>query len=141
MKLKRNIYAFVLVVTSVSGAYFAGRTTAQTGAAPQTTADNEYQAGATLWMQKAAEYRALAYQAFNLARWQLDSDFDKKTFKKGTSDPAIALIKRHLQITGDMPGGDTTAMYNDTLFQMNGCHKVFSHYHQDRYNRIAVSVL
>jgi murein L,D-transpeptidase YcbB/YkuD len=39
----------------------------------------------------------------------------KKTFKKGASDSAIALIKRHLQITGDMPGGDTTSVYNDTL--------------------------
>jgi 5'-nucleotidase (lipoprotein e(P4) family) len=33
-------------------------------------------------MQKAAEYRALAYQAYNLARWQLDADLDKKNFKK-----------------------------------------------------------
>jgi 5'-nucleotidase (lipoprotein e(P4) family) len=33
-------------------------------------------------MQKAAEYRALAYQAFNLARWQLDADLDKKNLKK-----------------------------------------------------------
>jgi murein L,D-transpeptidase YcbB/YkuD len=39
----------------------------------------------------------------------------KKTFKKGTADSTIALIKRHLQITGDMPAGDTTAIYNDTL--------------------------
>jgi 5'-nucleotidase (lipoprotein e(P4) family) len=33
-------------------------------------------------MQKAAEYRALAYQAFNLARWQLDADLDKKNVRK-----------------------------------------------------------
>jgi len=33
-------------------------------------------------MQKAAEFRALAYQAFNLGRWQLDADFDKKNLKK-----------------------------------------------------------
>jgi L,D-transpeptidase YcbB len=39
----------------------------------------------------------------------------KKTFKKGTADSTIALIKRHLQIIGDMPAGDTTAVYNDTL--------------------------
>ncbi len=45
-------------------------------------ADSEYQIGATLYMQKAAEYRALAYQAFNLARWQLDADLDKKNVKK-----------------------------------------------------------
>ena len=29
-----------------------------------------------------AEYRALAYQAFNIARLRLDEDFDKKTLKK-----------------------------------------------------------
>ena len=33
-------------------------------------------------MQKAAEYRALTYQAFNIARMQLDADFDKKNLKK-----------------------------------------------------------
>jgi 5'-nucleotidase (lipoprotein e(P4) family) len=33
-------------------------------------------------MRKAAEYRALAFQAFNLARWQLDADLDKKNVKK-----------------------------------------------------------
>jgi len=38
--------------------------------------------GAVLYMQKAAEYRAMAYQAFNLARWQLDADLDKKNAKK-----------------------------------------------------------
>ena len=40
---------------------------------------------------------------------------DKKTYKKGTSAPAIALIKRHLQLTGDMPGGDTSQVFTDTL--------------------------
>ncbi len=36
------------------------------------TADNEYQTGAILWMQSSAEYRALAYQTFVLARLRLD---------------------------------------------------------------------
>ena len=40
---------------------------------------------------------------------------DKKALKKGTSSPTIALIKRHLQITGDLPGVDTSQVYNDTL--------------------------
>lgn len=47
----------------------------------QPAADLQYQAGATLYMQKAAEYRALAYQSFNLARWQLDCDLDKSNVK------------------------------------------------------------
>ena len=33
-------------------------------------------------MQKAAEYRALAYQAFNIARLRLDADLDKKNLKR-----------------------------------------------------------
>jgi 5'-nucleotidase (lipoprotein e(P4) family) len=40
----------------------------------QTGADNEYQTGAILWTQSAAEYRALAYQSFVLARLRLDTD-------------------------------------------------------------------
>ncbi len=82
MKLKRNIYTFVLLSCSVAATYFGTVSTAQQGVAKQLPADTEYQAGATLFMQKAAEYRALAYQAYNLARWQLDADFDKKNVKK-----------------------------------------------------------
>lgn len=50
--------------------------------AVQPAADLDYQIAAILFQQKAAEYRALAYQAFNLARWQLDADLDKKNIKK-----------------------------------------------------------
>lgn len=49
---------------------------------PVQTADLDYQTAAVLYMQKAAEYRALAYQAFNLARMQLDADLGKKNVKK-----------------------------------------------------------
>lgn len=42
-------------------------------------ADLEYQVAATLYQQKAAEYRALAYQAFNLARLRLDKDLDRRS--------------------------------------------------------------
>lgn len=48
---------------------------------PVPAADNEYQMAATLYMQKAAEYRALCYQAFNLAKLRLDADADKKNLK------------------------------------------------------------
>jgi 5'-nucleotidase (lipoprotein e(P4) family) len=44
--------------------------------------DLSYQISGILYTQKSAEYRALAYQAYNLARWQLDADFDKKNVKK-----------------------------------------------------------
>lgn len=83
MNYRKFTLSFALVVCSVFSTYFITASTAQQAAQPaQATADNEYQAGAILWMQKAAEYRALAYQAFNLARWQLDADLNKKNSKK-----------------------------------------------------------
>lgn len=82
MKLKRNIYTFALLSCSVAATYFVTVSTAQQGVAKLGDANTEYQAGATLFMQKAAEYRALAYQAYNLARWRLDADFEKKNVKK-----------------------------------------------------------
>lgn len=39
----------------------------------------------------------------------------KKTLKPGLSDPVIALIKKRLQISGDMPAGDTSQVFDDTL--------------------------
>jgi len=45
-------------------------------------ADLDYQTAAVLYMQKAAEYRALAHQAFNIARLRLDEDFQKKNLRK-----------------------------------------------------------
>jgi murein L,D-transpeptidase YcbB/YkuD len=41
----------------------------------------------------------------------------KKPLKKGDSAAEIPLIKRHLSITGDMPGNDTSKVFNDTLEQ------------------------
>jgi 5'-nucleotidase (lipoprotein e(P4) family) len=50
-------------------------TFAQTAApAEKKQADNVYQEGAILWTQTSGEVRALAYQAFNLARMMLDRD-------------------------------------------------------------------
>jgi 5'-nucleotidase (lipoprotein e(P4) family) len=39
----------------------------------------EYSIQSVLWQQHAAEYRALAYQAFNLAQMQLDDILENKT--------------------------------------------------------------
>ncbi len=83
MKLKSSLYIFLLVVCSTSATYFVTVSTAQqSSSVAQGNADVQYQVGGALYMQKAAEYRALAYQAFNLARRQLDADFDKRLIKK-----------------------------------------------------------
>lgn len=38
-----------------------------------------------------------------------------KSLKKGSSSPTVAVIKKRLQLTGEMPGTDTSQVYNDTL--------------------------
>ena len=84
MKIKNYLLTAALVTSSIISTYFiTATTTAQQGAQTASiVADNEYQVSAVLFMQKAAEFRALAYQAFNIARMQLDADFDKKTLKR-----------------------------------------------------------
>ena len=42
---------------------------------------------------------------------------DAKQFKKGSSSPAILLLKKRLQLAGYMPEGDTSKNYNDSLVQ------------------------
>jgi murein L,D-transpeptidase YcbB/YkuD len=39
----------------------------------------------------------------------------KKTLKKGVSDPSISIIKKRLEITGEMIGKDSSQVFNDTL--------------------------
>jgi 5'-nucleotidase (lipoprotein e(P4) family) len=80
----RNYFLVVcLVAFSVTSTYLVTSSfTTQGARILQGTTDTEYQVAALLYMQKAGEYRALAYQAFNIARWQLDADLDKKNVKK-----------------------------------------------------------
>jgi 5'-nucleotidase (lipoprotein e(P4) family) len=55
----------------------------------QEGADNEYQTGAILWTQTSAEYRALAYQAFSLAKLRLDQDLTGRTRVRAAKPPAV----------------------------------------------------
>jgi 5'-nucleotidase (lipoprotein e(P4) family) len=80
MKANKYLLPLALVCASLVPTYFVTSSAAQQ-AAPE-LAVAEYQVGAVLYMQKAAEFRALAYQAFNLAKMNLDADFDKKNIKK-----------------------------------------------------------
>ncbi len=82
MKTKNCFLAIGLVVSSVVSTYFVTFSTGAQTPARAAIADNDYQVGGVLYMQQAGEYRALTYQAFNLAQWQLDADFDKKNLKK-----------------------------------------------------------
>jgi 5'-nucleotidase (lipoprotein e(P4) family) len=83
MRSKNYVLSFCLVAFSVASTYFVTSSFVTQGAPMvQDTIDTEYQLAAVLYMQKAGEYRALAYQAFNIARWQLDADLSKKNEKK-----------------------------------------------------------
>jgi len=81
LRLKFNGITLATVIF-LAGSAALNLSAQQAAPTPTPAADTEYQAGATLYMQKAAEYRALCYQAFNLAHWQLDHDLNKKTIKK-----------------------------------------------------------
>jgi 5'-nucleotidase (lipoprotein e(P4) family) len=50
----------------------------------QSDVDNEYQTGAILWTQSSAEYRALAYQTFVLARLRLDENLRSHERRRNT---------------------------------------------------------
>jgi 5'-nucleotidase (lipoprotein e(P4) family) len=61
-------------------------------AVAQGKADNEYQTAAILWTQSAAEYRALAYQTFVLARLRLDQDLQHRRAKRGARSRAAVIV-------------------------------------------------
>src|ERR1041385_5138338 len=63
---------------------------AQTSPSRQAGADNEYQTGAVLWTQSSAEYRALAFQTFSLAKLRLDQDLAQHRSRRSKAlRPAI----------------------------------------------------
>lgn len=55
----------------------------------QTGPDLEYQVGSILWTQTSAEYRALAYQAFDLAKLRLDQALAKQKSVRAAKPMAI----------------------------------------------------
>jgi 5'-nucleotidase (lipoprotein e(P4) family) len=82
MSIKNYLLGSGFVLTSFLSIYFAVASGAQTAVQAVPAHSYDYQIGATLYQQKSGEYRALAYQAYNLARLRLDEDLDKKNVKK-----------------------------------------------------------
>ncbi len=76
MKSKKYLLTFGLVLSSIVSTYFVTVSTAQQGATQTQiqTVNNDYQINATLFMQKAAEYRALCFQAFYWGKRTLEDD-------------------------------------------------------------------
>jgi 5'-nucleotidase (lipoprotein e(P4) family) len=80
--MRRNVFIASFLVVFSSASTFLLTTNIFNVQSQQIVADNEYQVSGVLYMQTAAEYRALAYQAYNWAKMSLDADFDKKNVKK-----------------------------------------------------------
>ncbi|HEU4901682.1 MAG TPA: L,D-transpeptidase family protein [Flavisolibacter sp.] len=75
--------------------------------------DNKYFEDVHEPYRKLKEKLAVYYQVTKNGGWpQIPA---VKTLKKGAHSPAVALIKKRLQLSGDMPGNDTTQTFNDTL--------------------------
>ncbi len=81
-------FVLALVLSAYTGAAFFGHSSAQQ-AQPAGEPDNEYLVSGVLWTQTAAEFRALAYQSFNLAR--LRFDMDAKSMKKSKLKRAVVV--------------------------------------------------
>jgi 5'-nucleotidase (lipoprotein e(P4) family) len=79
---------FVRVIVLTSLLFLPGHLSAQTSTSPQSVNVNEHETYAVLWTQSAAEYRALALQAFNLARLRLDQDLAQHS-RRRAKRPAI----------------------------------------------------
>jgi 5'-nucleotidase (lipoprotein e(P4) family) len=72
----------------------------------QTVADNEYQTGAILWTQSSAEYRAIAYQTFALARLRLDENLQSYNARRRGN------TRRSLQRAAVIVDADETVLDN-----------------------------
>ena len=80
---------FVRVTVLTFLLFLPSQLTAQTSPSRQSASDNEYQTAAVLWTQSSAEYRALAFQAFSLARLRLDQDLAQHSRRRRVKPPAI----------------------------------------------------
>ncbi len=105
MKNKNYLLVTVLITITVFSVYFLGKAYAQETPKPTPQVENEYQVGAVIFHQKAAEYRALTYQAFNLARMRLDMDkkLRKKLPKKERKKPRAIIVDADETVVDNSP--------------------------------------
>lgn len=76
--------------------------------------DNRYYEEANVAYKALKEQLARYYNIAKKGGWPTITA-SAKSFRKGSSSPAIAQLKKYLQITGDMPAGDTSPVFDDTL--------------------------
>ena len=73
----RELWLATIVLVVAGYAYNTGHTQQTEARRVTQGTDNEYSLGGVLFHQTAAEYRALSYQAYNLARLRLDLDLQQ----------------------------------------------------------------
>lgn len=76
--------------------------------------DNKYYEDINSNYKALKDQLATYYTIAKSGGWQA-IEADKKTYKSGVSSPVIASIKKRLQISGTMPGTDTSQLFTDTL--------------------------
>jgi 5'-nucleotidase (lipoprotein e(P4) family) len=111
MKKREYLYLLTTAVCFAGAGYFINGSAAQQ-AIPARSFD--YQIGAILYQQKAAEYRALAYQAFNIARERLDEDKKsaKKLPKSVRKRPRAVIVDIDETVLDNSPSNAFTALKN-----------------------------
>jgi murein L,D-transpeptidase YcbB/YkuD len=76
--------------------------------------DNHYYEEANASYKALKEQLARYYPIAKNGGWPMITA-SAKSFKRGSASPAVTQLKRYLQITGDMPKGDTSQVFDDTL--------------------------
>lgn len=76
--------ALILLITlgAMSGCSIHSNSTPELRDSGNQTNYREYQVGAYLWQQTSGEYRALTYQAYNIAKERIEADLQDKHNKK-----------------------------------------------------------
>jgi murein L,D-transpeptidase YcbB/YkuD len=75
--------------------------------------DNKYFEDVHEPYRRLKEKLGLYYQVVKKGGWQVIPSITK--LKNGDSSATVTLIKRRLQLSGDMAGNDTSRLFNDTL--------------------------
>lgn len=125
MKKNQSLLSFGLVLVSIISTYFATNTYAQQVNTEQTPkADTEYQVAAVLYMQKAAEYRALCLQAFNWAKMTLEIDEkNKKKLPKAERKKPRAVVVDIDETMLDNSPAQAYGIKNNTSFNLPDWYK------------------
>jgi len=76
--------------------------------------DNKYYEDINASYKLLKQQLGIHYQLAKSGGWPVING-SAKQLRKGTSSPEVLVLKKRLQATGDMPAGDTTQLFNDSV--------------------------